>query len=289
MAEKYELAEKDYVAGMKYKDIATKYDVSLNTVKSWKTRKWGKEKEEKSVHTKQKRVHTKNKESPTKKEVTESVDISLNENCEITDKQWLFCMYYTKYWNATKAYQKVYECDYLQARVEGSRSLTKPNIRKEIEHIKKEIADGIMIESRAVLQKWIDIAFADITDYVSFGKREQQVVGMYGPLVDKKTKKPIMETVNYVDLKESTQVDGTIVTEVKQGRDGISVKLADKMKALDFLTKYTDLLDEKELKQLKVERERIEIRKENGDDQEEFEDDGFMDALKGVEVNWDED
>lgn len=31
-------AEKDYVKGMSYQDIADKYEVSLNTVKSWKTR-----------------------------------------------------------------------------------------------------------------------------------------------------------------------------------------------------------------------------------------------------------
>ncbi|MFC6202587.1 phage terminase small subunit [Lactiplantibacillus nangangensis] len=36
-------AEQDYINGMKYKDIATKYDVSVNTVKSWRTRhKWRK-------------------------------------------------------------------------------------------------------------------------------------------------------------------------------------------------------------------------------------------------------
>ena len=41
MAEKYELAKQDYMNGMKYKDIADKYGVSLNTVKSWKKRyKW---------------------------------------------------------------------------------------------------------------------------------------------------------------------------------------------------------------------------------------------------------
>jgi putative terminase small subunit len=39
--EKSELARKDYEAGMKYKDIATKHDVSINTVKSWQRRhKW---------------------------------------------------------------------------------------------------------------------------------------------------------------------------------------------------------------------------------------------------------
>jgi uncharacterized protein YjcR len=33
-----DLAYKDYLNGMKYKDIAEKYNVSLSTVKSWKTR-----------------------------------------------------------------------------------------------------------------------------------------------------------------------------------------------------------------------------------------------------------
>lgn len=36
--EKSELARKDYESGMKYKDIATKHDVSINTVKSWQRR-----------------------------------------------------------------------------------------------------------------------------------------------------------------------------------------------------------------------------------------------------------
>lgn len=36
--EKSELARRDYVTGMKYKDIATKHDVSINTVKSWQRR-----------------------------------------------------------------------------------------------------------------------------------------------------------------------------------------------------------------------------------------------------------
>lgn len=38
MADKWVEAEQDYLAGMKYKDIAAKYDVALSTVKSWKQR-----------------------------------------------------------------------------------------------------------------------------------------------------------------------------------------------------------------------------------------------------------
>ena len=47
-----ELAYQDYIKGMKYKEIAEKYGVTINTVKSWKTRyKWSKD-GKKSVHTK---------------------------------------------------------------------------------------------------------------------------------------------------------------------------------------------------------------------------------------------
>lgn len=58
MADQKELAYQDYLNGMKYKDIAEKYGVTINTVKSWKTRyKWSRD----GVHTKAESVHTKKK------------------------------------------------------------------------------------------------------------------------------------------------------------------------------------------------------------------------------------
>lgn len=47
LSELWEQAYEDYKSGLKYKEIAEKYDVTLNTVKSWKTRHWNK----KGVHT----------------------------------------------------------------------------------------------------------------------------------------------------------------------------------------------------------------------------------------------
>jgi uncharacterized protein YjcR len=56
VADQKDKARKDYESGMKYKDIAEKYNVTLNTVKSWKTRyKWSR----KGMHTNEKSVHTK--------------------------------------------------------------------------------------------------------------------------------------------------------------------------------------------------------------------------------------
>lgn len=61
VVDKKDLAYQDYLKGMKYKDIADKHGVSLNTVKSWKTRyKWSRD----GVHTKEKSVHTKKRGAP---------------------------------------------------------------------------------------------------------------------------------------------------------------------------------------------------------------------------------
>ncbi|MEC0520954.1 phage terminase small subunit [Bacillus inaquosorum] len=56
MIEKHIQAYKDYLKGMKYKDLAEKYGVSVNTIKSWKQRHgWQRKKGaplKKGVHTK---------------------------------------------------------------------------------------------------------------------------------------------------------------------------------------------------------------------------------------------
>lgn len=271
MAEKYELAKVDYDNGMKYKDIAEKYGVTLNTVKSWKTRKWNKidSEDDESVHTNEKGVHTKkkriSKKETNRERATESNESPNDENGDLTDKQWLFCLYYTKYWNATKAYQKAYDSTYETARVEGSRNLAKPRIREEIECMKNEIAENVMIDGRVVLQKYIDIAFADMGDYTTFGVEEEIAYDDDGfPKVDANGN-PKKYAYSYVRLKDSRETDTSLITEVKQGKDGITVKLADKMKAMDFLAKHTNLLNERELQQLKVERERVNIEKTRSD------------------------
>jgi len=264
VAEKYELAEHDYMSGMKYKDIAEKYDVSINTVKSWKTRyKWSKDK--KGVHTKPKSMHTKkdtrNKGSTPETKAAVTDDLPFNEDGELTDKQWLFCMYYVKYFNATKAYQKAYECDYISAKSNGYRLLTNDYIRAEINRMKKEVADGLMLDANAVLQKYIDIAFADITDFVDFGQEKRpELDHNLEPMIDENGDE-VTYSFSYVNLKNHDEVDGTLITEVKKGKDGVSIKLADKMKALEFLSKYTDLLNDNEKKRLQEEKLRADIAK----------------------------
>lgn len=243
------------------KELAEKHDIKLGTIKSRKSReKWIRGATIKDA-TPNKKVATRDleKDATISRQLNNEKEVVV-ESDELTEKQRLFCMYYLKYFNATKAYQKAYECTYLTARVEGHRNLAKPNIRLVIERKKKETANELGVDGKAVLQKYIDIAFADITDFATFGKKEVQAMGAFGPLEDEEGN-PVMVEVNYVDFEESTAIDGTIITEVKKGKDGVSVKLADKMKALDFLSKYTDLLSEKDRKKLQDEKIRVDIAK----------------------------
>lgn len=72
----YQLAEKDYKAGMKYKEIAQKYGVTLNTVKSWKTRYWNDKKKKKVCTPNKKSMHTKKVKEIAKEMIIAGASIS---------------------------------------------------------------------------------------------------------------------------------------------------------------------------------------------------------------------
>lgn len=257
-----DLAYVDYCKGMKYKEIAEKYGVTINTVKSWKTRyKWSKE-DKKSVHTKNKKVCTQKSE---KKKPTENEVESVIENTDLNDKQRLFCIYYTRCFNATKAYQKAYGVDYLTAAANAYRMMENDGIKKEIIRLKQNRFNKELLAESDIFQKYMDIAFSDITDYVKFGTEKVPVMAMYGPvqIKDPKTgeKKTLTETVNVIHFKDSTEVDGTIIAEVKCGKNGSSIKLADRMKALQWLSAHMDMGTKEQLTKLEQQRAQIELIK----------------------------
>jgi phage terminase small subunit len=237
------------------KTLADKYDIKIGTLKSRKSREgWSRDPTKKDA-TKNKKVAT-----PSKKMQPQKEPKLVIETDELTENQKRFCLEYIKYFNATKAYQKAYGCAYSTAMVEGHKHLRNPKIISEVERIKAEQQQSLFLDARAVLQKYIDIAFADITDFVEFGQKEIEAMGMFGPIKDEDGNQ-VMVTVNYVDFKNHDEIDGALITEVKKGKDGVSVKLADKMKALDFLAKYTDLLSENDRKKLQEEKLKTEIAK----------------------------
>ena len=238
----------DYLSGMKYKDIAEKYGVTVNTVKSWKTRYGWSRNKEKGVHTKKKKVCTqKEQENPLSYQKENDEITEIMGNSELTDKQRLFCIYYVRCFNATKAYQKAYECSYETAVANAYRMMGNDGIKKEIHNLKQNRLNREFLSEEDIFQMYMDIAFADITDYVSFGRETVEVMGAFGPVQvknEKTGKKEILKReINTVRFKESDSVDGRLISEIKQGKDGASIKLADRMKALQWLSDHISVED----------------------------------------------
>ena len=263
---KHEFAEVDYMQGMKYKDIAEKYGVSVNTVKSWKKRHaWNR----KRGAPKPNKGCTQNRKSADINEepVTEEVNQTI-ENTALNDKQRLFCLLYIRSFNATKAYQRAYECSYTTAMVNGCKLLRNPKIKAEIMTLKEERLNREFLTEADIFQKYMDIAFADINDYVDFGKKEVTFFDKHG--------NEHKGDISYVDLKESSEVDGTIISEISQGRNGIKVKLSDRLKAMQWLSDHMDLATEKQRAEIEALKAKA---KADSDEGTENEDDGFIDAL----------
>lgn len=195
-------------------------------------------------------------EKPPKTELLPEEIETLN-NEELTEKQRLFCLYYVRWFNATKAYQKAYSCDYFTAAANGPRLLGNARIKEEIQRIKDAKIKQTMYSTEDYFQKMIDIAYSDVTDYLSFGQEEAH---------DKNGNTFMMNVIN---LKESCDVDGTLIQEVKQGKDGCSIKLVSKEFALKWLDKHyseaTDL-QKAQLEQLRAQTDKLTIAK--GDDEQ---------------------
>lgn len=259
-------------------EIANQLNISSGTVRGWKSKdRW----EEKMNGTFQKNTERSKKKNDKKKTEIEKEVIEVVENPDLTDKQRLFCVYYIKCFNATKAYQKAYECDYRTAQSNGYKLLTNTYIKNEITRLKQSRLNREFLSEEDIFQKYIDIAFADITDYVRFGTEETPVMAVYGPVKvkDEETgkEKILTKVVNTVRFNESNVIDGTLISEVKQGKDGASIKLLDKQKALQWLADHMDMATEEQKARIAMLR-----AKSQNSNEEEIADDGFIEALKGT-------
>ena len=237
-------------------EIANQLSMSPGTIRGWKSKdKW----EQKLNGTFQKeRNAPKGKSPPNEKKIEKPLAEveQVLDNPDLTDKQRLFCLYQIKYFNATKAYQKAYGCAYSTAMVEGSNALRNPKIQEEIRKLKQAKLNQATLEPGDIFQKYMDIAFSDVTDYLTFGRKEIVVnTDEYG--------NEVTAEINYVDFKDSNRVDGTLISEIKQGKDGVSIKLADRMKALQWLAEHMDLAtEEQRLRIAKLNKELGESNKE---------------------------
>lgn len=246
---KMEEAKADYLAGMKYKDIAKKYGVALSTVKSWKTRnKW-----QRNNATKKKSMHTKVKSTRTKQEkVAPSLPPpELPDSDGLNDKQKAFCLYYLQRYNATWAYQKAYGGSYENALAHGSRMVGNGRIKSYLTKLKKQQSQDLYATANDILLRYLNQATSNVTDVLSFRTEKHLAYYKvrdkngpyedgggnfrYVPKIDPETGEQAYYYTNIVKLKDSSEIDTSNIKSIRIDKGEPVVEMEDRQKAMQIL------------------------------------------------------
>lgn len=231
---KYEEAERDYLAGSKYQDIANKYDVSLSTVKQWKRRYWKPD----NVTT-DKKV-TKKVTKVTRQKPTEKAIEELSES-GLTVRQKAFVLEYLRISNATQAYINIYGVTYQTAKTNGPKLLENTGIQNEIKRLQKAKLKELGVGVFDLLEDMAQEARADIGDYVNFGAYDETLYEHINGEPDKNKPvldddgNPIVSHKSWVQFKNRDMVDTKVVKSIKMGKDGPVIEMHDRNKSRDKL------------------------------------------------------
>ncbi|VDG18230.1 terminase [Lactobacillus plantarum] [Lactiplantibacillus mudanjiangensis] len=274
-------AGKDYAAGMKYKDISAKYDVPVNTLKSWRTRDhW------KRGAPATKEVHPKRKTDAPK--VAPKIIDELEANSELTDKQKLFCLFYLQRFNATWAYMKVYGAKRDTAMVSGSRLLSNVKIKQQLAELKKQQSTDLYFDVQDIVNELRQISKGDARDVVDFKtvkrlvwykvrdkKGDQEDSGgkfRWEPKIDPETGEQAWYYENIVKLHDSDEIDTSNIKSIRIDKGEAVVEMYDKQRALESLAKLVSPDIKQQSRKLQAEADVVKAKardlNDKGDDTE---------------------
>lgn len=147
--------------------------------------------------------------------LAEDMIAHVDKKSTLTNQERLFCLFYCKTFNAALAARKagyVPNNPGISAQA-GYSLLQRADVRETVKELKRMRLGYLMLDEADVIEQLAKIAFADITDYISY---------------DGAT----------VEVKDSTLVDGSVIDEVTESGHGVRVRLADKQRALRTLMEY---------------------------------------------------
>lgn len=176
---------------------------------------------------------------------------------ELSEQEKVFCLEYLKSYNVKNAAVKAG-----YSPTEGVILIRKPKVSKALKAYQDKRETDLYVDGLEVIKMYIGIAFADITDYVDFGTEEIPLLDGYGKPVIDDNGNVTLYTRNYIRLKDSTKVDGRLIQEVTQGKNGVSLKLFDKTAALDKIAKIFDIYNDNDLKALQIEINKAKLEQE---------------------------
>lgn len=259
--ENYEKAERDYMGGMKYKDIAEKYGTTINTVKSWKMRYgWsrgeGAPKDKKVCTQKGKGVQSENDVSWVEIEHEYVTDIS-RKPCSLENLA-------KKYSVSVKSVQQhCQDEEWVKKRNEYRKSIGQKALEKSADKDADRIARLLEIADMATDKA--ERAIKELEQYVVRDKKRTRTVEYKDDKAIGKPTKEVIDDAEHVRM-EMGPVDRLGLSQVTS--------------ALKNIKELYALPVDMESKKYQAELDRRKAEKEGGESAE-YESDGFMEALQG--------
>ncbi|WP_165314706.1 terminase small subunit [Weissella sagaensis] len=293
-----EQAKQDYLAGMKIKDIAQNIGKSASTIRSWKSRyKWDDVSDRvakaatKSVATKRNKNATQHKNVATSQKADQVIDELANS--DLTDKQKAFVIEYVRLFNATQAYINVYDVDYTTAKTAGPRMLENVGVKSAVEQLRKARLHDLGANKEDVLADLMKQSFSDIGSYLDFGEHDEFAQDAMGePIIDTDGNR-VIKHMSWVQLKDKSKVDTSLIKKVSIGRDGVVLDLYDKQAAqarllAELNKQQPNALSDAQVRRAKAEAILAEAKAARVDDDQSSEEvmlAKIMDALQAGEQN----
>jgi phage terminase small subunit len=142
-----------------------------------------------------------------------------------------------------EAYKQAYDCDNMTDKTIDEKACLLANndkIRARLDELVNELKERNMITVERVLEQLGKIAFADIKDMLSFKTvktLDETATALLG--------QPITTYKTVIDLKDSDEIDGSLIAEVSETKDGFKFKRNDQMKALELIGKHLGMFTDK--------------------------------------------
>ena len=189
----------------------------------------------------------------------------------LNDKQIAFCEYYARTNNVGMSAIKAGYAP-KTANVASWKLRQNPKCAKYIAWLKIRIVNRCFLAADELLDQYVRMAFADISDFFDYNIKTKRV-----------------------SMKPLDEIDGQIISEIQQKNGTITLKLVDKVKALEKLEQYLEVMpkgwkQQVEERKLKLLEDRLELdKKKAGEFEGDDYDDGFIEAIKSVaEEDWDD-
>lgn len=161
----------------------------------------------------------------------------------LTENEKDFILYYLDSHNIYQSYLKAFHPKSKSyARVSGSLLFNKPHIQAALKRAKKILAVTYDIDPSRYVETLLKASFADIGDYITFKEEDVPIYDKNEgiPIINPDTGEPVTRKVSQLHFKDSAEVDTSVIAEVRQGKEGITIKMMDKLKALDKLKEFFD-------------------------------------------------